>query len=59
MVALFLEDISRYDEYIDQSLLSSKELTVYLFTPPVNQQGQTPAAEIVFGRKLHRAVALQ
>jgi len=58
MVALFLPDVAQYDAYRDPGTLSIVDYTTYLFTPPGAAPGQAPAAEIVYGRKLHRAMAL-
>ena len=58
MVALFVDDVSLDEGYMDQKCLAPVGYTEYLFTPPGAPEGAKPAAEIIFGRKLHRAVPL-
>lgn len=58
MVALFLDDVTLDKEYMDKKHLTPVGYTEYLFTPPDAPEGAEPAAEIIFGRKLHRAVPL-
>ena len=58
MVALFLDDVTQDKAYMDQTRLTPVAYTEYLFTPPGAPEGAKPAAEIIFGRKLHRAVPL-
>lgn len=58
MIALFLPDVSQADAYRDPGNLRIVDYTTYLFIPPGANPDQPPAAEIVYGRKLHRAEAL-
>ncbi|ADU62990.1 MAG: glycosyltransferase family 39 protein [Pseudodesulfovibrio sp.] len=58
MIALFLPDVSQYDAYLEADTLTATDYTTYLFTPPGAAPDEPPAAEIIYGRKLHRAIAL-
>lgn len=57
MIALFVNDITKHEAYMDKSTLTSTEYTTYLFTPP-DATTTKPAAIIYYGRKLHRAELL-
>ncbi len=53
MIALFVNDIDKHASYW-KTPLQQVDYTTYLFIPP-NAKETTPAAEIIFGRKLHEA----
>ncbi|MEZ7197705.1 hypothetical protein [Pseudodesulfovibrio karagichevae] len=56
MGALFLDDISRYAQFINVPLVRVEK---YRYILPSSDGGiESPAAESVFGRKLHRAFPL-
>lgn len=54
MIALFVEDISKHVPYWEEPM-QRLDHTSFLFIPP-NATESDPAAEIIFGRKLHRAI---
>lgn len=57
MVALFVNDITKYAAYRNWDNVTPVEYTTYQFTPP-GAENETPAALSVFGRKLHRSELL-
>lgn len=58
MVALFVTDLSRHDEFKKRERLKQIDYTVYQLTPPGASPDDTPVAEIKFGRKLHSATLI-
>ncbi len=58
MIGLFVTDVSQFDAFFDPDTLKAIDYTTYQFTPPGTPANTRPAAEIIYGRKLHRAIPL-
>ncbi len=60
LTALFVTNVEQYQEMKrDETTIQPLEGATYLFTPPGAPVDAPPAAESIFGRKLHRAALLQ
>ena len=58
MASLFVNESPKVIEFKNKELLSRIGYTVYRFNPPGSDSNISPAAKILFGRKLHSATRL-
>ena len=59
MIPLFVTDLARQEAFYPDTNLHYLSDTVCLFVPPGVDPDTPPAAEIKFGRKLHKALPIQ
>lgn len=58
MVTLFVNDVHIHQDYFEKERLTRLDYTVFKFTPTGVEESAKPAAEIVYGRKLHKVIPL-
>lgn len=58
LVTLFVDGVHDHQDYFDKERLTRLDYTVYQFTPTGTEVNAKPAAEIVYGRKLHKVIPL-